>query len=128
MTTIEQGAFRKILENRQAELGTGFRKRSELAIEASPDDLDRIQQASDHDYVVGNLERNASQLREVRDALNRLIEGTYGICVDCEEPINRKRLAAVPWAAHCIVCQEAADLDLETPNRGESQSFSLAAA
>lgn len=123
MTTIELDAFRRVLENRQSELGTGFRKREDLAVEASPDDLDRIQQASDHDFVVSNLERNAGQLREVRAALRRIDEGTFGTCVGCEEAINRKRLAAVPWAEACIVCQEAADLGLETPERAEGRAM-----
>jgi len=35
--------------------------------------------------------------------------GTFGICLDCEEEINPKRLAAVPWAARCVACQERAD-------------------
>lgn len=122
MTNIEVNAYREALRNRQSELGAGFRKREDLAIEASPDDLDRIQQASDHDFVVSNLERNAGQLREVRAALARIDDGTFGICAGCEEPINRKRLAAVPWASSCIVCQEAADLGLEAPERPERRT------
>jgi RNA polymerase-binding protein DksA len=118
MTTIERDSFKRILEDRQSELGTGFRKREDLAIEASPDDLDRIQQASDHDYVVGNLERNAGQLREVRAALERIDAGTFGVCSGCEEHINRKRLAAVPWASFCILCQQAVDLGLD-PSRSD---------
>lgn len=118
MTTIELNVYRISLKNRQSELGTGFRKREDLAIETSPDDLDNIQQASDHDFVVSNLERNAGQLREVRAALARIDAGTFGICVGCDEAINRKRLAAVPWASSCIVCQEAMDMGLEPSRSG----------
>ena len=120
MTTPEANAFRNILAARQSELDGGFRKREELAIDASPDDLDRIQQASDHDFVVSGLERNASQLREVRAALARLDAGTFGECLSCEEPINPKRLKAVPWAPLCIACQEAAE-------SGAGMPFDLAA-
>lgn len=127
MTTIELGAFRRVLAHRLSELGDGFRKREDLAIDASPDDLDRIQQASDHDFVVSGLERNANQLREVRAALERIDAGTFGVCVGCEEAINRKRLAAVPWAASCIVCQEAAEMGLDVPKRDTATSFDLAA-
>jgi DnaK suppressor protein len=35
--------------------------------------------------------------------------GTYGACLHCDDEINAKRLAAVPWAAYCLKCQEAAD-------------------
>ena len=115
MTKTELSAFRMALENRQTDLGNGNRNREALAIETSSDELDRIQQASDRDYAMSNLERNSNRLREVRTALRRIDAGTFGICVDCEGSINPVRLAAVPWASSCIVCQEAADRELKTP-------------
>src|ERR1700693_2306091 len=117
MTTTELRAFRRALENRQTELGNGNRNRETFAIETSPDELDRIQQAGDRDYAISSLERNFSRLREVRTALRSFDAGTFGICVDCGENINPKRLAAVPWASSCIVCQEAADRGQNTPPR-----------
>ena len=115
MTTTELRAFRRALENRQTELGNGNRNRETLAIETSPDELDRIQQAGDRDYAISNLERNSSRLREVRTALRSFDAGTFGICVDCETHINPRRLAAIPWASFCIVCQEAADREQNMP-------------
>jgi DnaK suppressor protein len=109
MTNIELNTFRRALESREAELGNGNRNREALAIETSPDELDRIQCASDREWAMRNLERNSNWLREVRAALRRIDAGTFGICVGCDENINPKRLAAVPWASSCIVCQEAAD-------------------
>jgi DnaK suppressor protein len=50
--------------------------------------------------------------RETRAALRRVDEGTYGICQECEEPINPRRLAAVPWASLCLRCQEVRDCEL----------------
>jgi DnaK suppressor protein len=117
MTKNELNAFRKNLENSRKELGNDNRNREALAIETSPDDLDRIQHASERDYAMGNLERNSSRLREVQGALGRMDAGTFGICVSCEENINLKRLAAVPWTSFCIACQEVAD-------RGQSESQS----
>jgi DnaK suppressor protein len=111
MKKNELNAFRKVLENRQTELGNGNRNRSALAIETSPDELDRIQNANDRDYAISYLERGSSRLREVRAALGRMDAGTFGICAGCEEDINPRRLAAVPWASFCIACQEAADRD-----------------
>jgi DnaK suppressor protein len=109
MTKIELNRFRKALTSRQTELETAIRKREALAIETSPDELDRIQHASEREFAIGNLERESSRLRDVRAALNRIDMGTFGVCVECEEQINPKRLAAVPWTSSCIVCQEAAD-------------------
>jgi DnaK suppressor protein len=45
-------------------------------------------------------------LREIGDALHRLDHGSYGTCMECEEPISVKRLDAVPWARYCVKCQE----------------------
>ena len=61
------------------------------------------------------LDRNSTLCAKCRDALRRIDAGTFGICVGCEEEINLKRLAAVPWAASCIVCQEAEDREQATP-------------
>ena len=44
-------------------------------------------------------------LRQVDEALGRINEGTYGICQRCDKPINRERLEAFPYVAHCIDCQ-----------------------
>jgi DnaK suppressor protein len=115
MTKTELKTFRRALENRRTELGNGNRNREALAIETSPDELDRIQHATEREMAIDNLERQSNRLREVRAALRRIDAGTFGICVGCEETINPKRLAAVPWASSCIVCQEAADRGQKTP-------------
>lgn len=96
-------------------------------IDTSPDELDRIQDAGNRDWAMGNLERDSNRLREVRDALRRVDAGTFGICAGCEENINAKRLAAIPWASFCIVCQEAADREQAT-SQSETEAPLLAAA
>lgn len=47
------------------------------------------------------------ELRLMEDALARIEKGEYGICIDCGDPISEKRLENFPYAARCIVCQEA---------------------
>ena len=44
------------------------------------------------------------QLKAVDDALARIEEGTYGVCVECGEPIALERLDALPAAPMCIDC------------------------
>ncbi len=59
-----------------------------------------------------------AQLRLVREALNRLEEGTFGECTHCGETIGAKRLEALPWTPYCIVCQEKVENgELEAPGR-----------
>ncbi len=127
MTKTELSAFRRALRSRQTELGNRNGSREALAIETSPDELDRIQHASDRDFALSNLERNSHRLREVRAALRRVDADTFGICIGCEESINPKRLAAVPWASYCIVCQEAADRGHEMPLSEIDTSLAMAA-
>ena len=114
MTKNELNGFRRALENKLLEIGNGVSNREALAIETTSDELDRVQNANDRDYAMGNLERTSSRLGEVRDALRRISSGTFGICAGCEENINLKRLTAVPWACYCIVCQEAEDREKST--------------
>jgi DnaK suppressor protein len=101
--------FRKILEAKQAELARVLRNREAIAIEKSADAIDEVQHAAERELAIRNLDRESQLLRMVKLALQRMDEGSYGICLHCEEAINPKRLAAVPWAPYCIRCQEAID-------------------
>ena len=56
-------------------------------------------------------------LRLVEEALNRLDSGEYGICMECEEQIARKRLRAVPWALYCVKCQEQLAAPVDGPDQ-----------
>jgi DnaK suppressor protein len=109
MTKAELNKFRNTLEAKQAELVAFVRNREGIAIEKSPDALDEVQHAAERELAIRNLDRESHLLRNVRSALRRIEEGTFGVCVHCEEEISPKRLAAVPWTAYCIQCQELAD-------------------
>jgi DnaK suppressor protein len=127
MTKTELDAFRTSLKNSRTELENGSWNREALAVDTSPEELDRIQRASDRDWTMSNLERNSNRLREVQAALRRIDTGTFGICINCEENINPKRLAAVPWASSCIICQEAADREQKMSRSEIDTSLVIAA-
>jgi DnaK suppressor protein len=127
MTKIKLNAFRRALENRLAELGNGNRNREVIAIESVPDEMDRIQHVSERDFAISSLERNSSRMGEVRRALHRMDTGTFGLCLGCDEDINPKRLAALPWASYCIACQDAAERGEQT-NGGEIDTSFLMTA
>src|SRR5262250_2870165 len=109
MTQTELEKYKKILEAKQAELSAGLRNRDDIAIEKTPDALDEVQLAGERELAIRNLDRESNLLRNVRSALGRIADGSYGICMHCEEDIKPKRLDAVPWTKYCIKCQEAAD-------------------
>jgi RNA polymerase-binding transcription factor len=109
MNKTELDKYKAVLEAKQAELSGRLRNRDDIAIEKTPDALDEVQLAGERELAIRNLDREASLLRNVRAALGRIADGSYGICLHCEEEIKPKRLEAVPWAAFCISCQDAAD-------------------
>jgi DnaK suppressor protein len=45
-----------------------------------------------------------TEIRQIEAALQRIAEGTYGACAKCGEPIDPRRLKALPTAATCISC------------------------
>ena len=109
MTKTEITKYQKLLEGKREELSTGMRNRDEIAIEKTADALDEVQLAGERELAIRNLDREATMLRQVRAALARIEDGSFGTCLHCEEDISAKRLAAVPWALYCIRCQEAVD-------------------
>ena len=58
-----------------------------------------------------NLAANRSDwtgflIREVSEALERIDNGTYGLCLRCGQPIATRRLGALPWVAFCTACRD----------------------
>jgi DnaK suppressor protein len=109
MNKTEMEKYKKILEAKQEELARGLRNRDDIAIEKTPDALDEVQLAGERELAIRNLDRESNLLRQVRMALARMADGSYGTCLHCDEEIKPKRLDAVPWTRYCIRCQEAAD-------------------
>src|SRR6202521_1513685 len=109
MNRTELNKYRAMLEARKAELSAGLRNREDIAIEKTPDALDEVQLAGERELAIRNLDRESNMLRQVKGALARIADGSYGVCMHCEEDIKPKRLDAVPWTKYCIKCQEAAD-------------------
>ena len=127
ITHNENGAVEEILERRAVELALVLRNRDGITIEKSADQMDEVQYASERDLAIRNVDRETVQLREIRAALRRIHEGSYGICVECDTAISSKRLAAMPSARLCIRCQEAADQDCQEGSDFLSDSRSKAA-
>lgn len=109
MTRTELDQFQTMLNAKQAEVARAMGRRDGIAIERTPDPLDQTQLAAERELTSRGLERESKLLRNVRAALDRIAEGNYGACLECEEEISPKRLRAVPWASLCINCQEHAD-------------------
>lgn len=59
------------------------------------------------------VERDMAELREVRLALQRIGDGSYGVCTCCGADIGTERLMAEPQAVRCIACQDQSELATE---------------
>jgi DnaK suppressor protein len=55
------------------------------------------------------------EYNRIVQALSKIDDGTYGICIDCNEPILERRLKYYPNAARCLVCQEIYEDNLGNP-------------
>lgn len=67
------------------------------------------------DEQIAEAEMNSTTLAQVREALKRIDAGTFGKCVVDGEPIDEKRLQAMPWTPNCLKHQER--LEASAPKR-----------
>jgi DnaK suppressor protein len=103
--------FRKtLLEEKQRIMNNSKNAmRAELAV--SPDDLpdetDLAASEINQNLVFKLRDRERLLLGKIDEALARIEEGTFGVCLECEEPIEPRRLEARPVSTLCIACKEA---------------------
>ena len=109
MTNGNTQRIKELLLEKEAELAAALRRREGIEVEARPDAIDEVQLATERELVISTLDSHSALLRQVRGALTRLEEGSYGTCLHCDTEISSKRLAALPWAVLCLRCQEEAD-------------------
>jgi DnaK suppressor protein len=109
MTATELQKYRKALELQSAELARSLRQRQRIAVETAADMMDATVLAAERELAVQALEKEHRRMHEMQAALARAGNGTYGVCIRCEEPISPRRLEAIPWAAFCRDCQEHVD-------------------
>jgi len=115
IATTDMCGFQTILERKEAELTRALRKRDDIVIEKSADQMDEIQNGSERELAIRNVDRDSTLLRAVKTALRRIHDDSFRTCIECESPISPKRLVAVPWAPYCIQCQDAADRNGHQP-------------
>jgi DnaK suppressor protein len=107
---LKFATYRKMLEKKAEEVRRSMSAQKAAQVVSRldiPSDEGDLSQQHHEEWIF--LNRNTIDmklLREISDALIRIEQGTYGVCLECEEPISAKRLEAVPWARYCVSCQE----------------------
>jgi len=76
------------------------------ALETFPDPTDRATLETDRNFTLRIRDRERKLIGKIKEALERIENGTYGYCEDCGEPIGEKRLMARPVTTLCIKCKE----------------------
>jgi DnaK suppressor protein len=99
------------LENWRDVLSERVHNRNSIAAENTADAMDEVRLAEERDLATRLLERDFAHIRLVEAALTRIKNGTYGLCLRCEEAISVRRLGVMPHAAFCVKCQEAVERD-----------------
>lgn len=108
--------YRKRLHEKQEELLRMVSKSDQDGREAdeegTQDVADKAANAYTKEFLFHQSNDNRQILTLVDEALERIKNGTYGTCVECQDEVQPKRLDAVPWARHCIECQAKQDQGL----------------
>jgi DnaK suppressor protein len=86
------------LEHRLSEID------SEMHAPLPADSEERATYLENQDMFEGIENSGIQEIKQIRQALNRIAEGTYGVCVECGADIDPKRLMALPNATRCISC------------------------
>ncbi|HMI54034.1 MAG TPA: TraR/DksA family transcriptional regulator [Candidatus Saccharimonadales bacterium] len=102
--------YKKKLQTRREELMKTIARTQEEGRTADEDqtvDLaDKAANSYTKEFLFGITNGDRKILNQIDAALKRLNTEEFGICANCQEELQQKRLEAVPWAKHCINCQE----------------------
>ena len=88
----------------------------EASDEGTEDIVDRANNSYNREFMFALSGAEREVLAEIDQALQRIEDGSYGNCLNCDEAIPKTRLKAVPWARYCIDCQERAEQGVALEN------------
>ena len=113
MKKAEQKRFQKLLLAESEHLSKGLKTIGNDAIESleqeTGGDITNFAEAgtdsNDRETALRLASGESDMLRAVEEALQRIEDGTYGVCTDCDKPIPIKRLEVFPAAQRCVECK-----------------------
>ncbi len=108
--------YRRLLETKKSAISSELAKtrdaEEETTEELTQDIADKAVSSYTREFLYSLTDAERNTLLQIDQALARVEESTYGFCLNCEVPMSEKRLEAVPWAPHCVDCQELAEKGL----------------
>ncbi len=113
MNKAEKEKYKKKLLNEKeeivAKLSEVYNESKEVESGIAQDIVDKAESSYTKEFLLSLSSAERERLFLIDEALRRLEKNEYGICQMCQKSISKKRLDAVPWAPHCIECQEKAE-------------------
>lgn len=108
--------YRRLLLEKKNSLSNDLAKthnaEKETSEESTQDIADKAVSSYTREFLYSLSDTDRNTLVRIDEALVRIDEATYGACLNCSQPLAEKRLTAVPWAPHCVDCQELAEKGL----------------
>ena len=101
--------YKKKLEVKREELMRTMSQAEQEAMaadDATQDIADKAANSYTKEFLFSQSNNERFTLQLVDEALKRVKNGGFGLCVQCQAEIQQKRIEAVPWTRHCIACQE----------------------
>jgi len=116
MTKKDMEKFRRLLNEKKTSLSADLAKtrnaEEETSEEATQDIADKAVSSYTREFLYSLSDNDRNTLLQIDQALGRVDDGIYGNCMNCGTLMSEKRLNAVPWAPHCVDCQELAEKGL----------------
>ena len=110
LRALEQDLRQRLLDIRARLRQLDPRASAEIAADARRNDLcDSAQAIGALEAQTMSVERLTLAAHRITETLQRIADGTYGRCEECDEPIPPARLNAIPTATLCVRCQSAAE-------------------
>jgi len=113
MTKKEMEKYRRLLDEKKAALSAELAKtrsaEEETTEESTQDIADKAVSSYTREFLYSLTDGERSTLLQIDDALGRIEDASYGLCLSCSSLMTEKRLNAVPWAPYCLDCQELSE-------------------
>ena len=105
----------QLLRNVQDELHEGREQTKDEGMDTY--DLASEEREREINFIL--TDRDRGKLQAIEDALDRIGEGSYGVCESCEQEIAEGRLQAMPFTRLCVQCQADRETEAKQNRRGE---------
>jgi DnaK suppressor protein len=110
LNKAEREKYKKKLMEKKDEItaimSEAYSESKEVETGIAQDLADKAESSYTKEFLLSLSDAERKQLLLIDGALNRIDKNEFGICQRCQKHINKKRLDAVPWAPHCIECQQ----------------------